>query len=468
MSREDDTQSSEDLVAAAREEMTGRAGSSSDMVEAARRQYSDLESLETQTKAVADSEVFRVDGESTDRIAEVPVADSPGYRPEPSPSASQRRIPSPAAEPIPAPPVESDRAAPSRIRRLVPIAVVAFLILNMLNSNNDEARDFVEEQPGGSNLATEEVDSAGEVGGAAVDSVEFAVLPLPFGANPNGIEVGFDAVWYLDNHPNNKVGKLDLATGEVLEEYASPTAGLHGAIAIGFDAVWFAPERANDQAAEVIFKLDPSDGSITSFPLPMDSGPSRMTTGLGYVWYTALSRNTTGRLDPVTGDVEEYEIPTPGSLAVGITTGFEAVWFTEISQAARKVGRLDPATGTITEYPMLTQTGVQCCGVTTGFDAVWYTGSTGNVIGRIDPATGETIEYHLPNPGSSPIEIVSGPNAIWFTEMSGSRIGRIDPATGTITEYAIPFGGSGPFGIALDSSIWFSASGGGTIGRLDP
>ena len=90
------------------------------------------------------------------------------------------------------------------------------------------------------------------------------------------------------------------------------------------------------------------------------------------------------------------------------------------------------------------------------------------MIGRIDPATGETIEYRLPNPGSSPIEIVSGPNAIWFTEMAGSRIGRIDPGTGTITEYPIPFGGSGPFGIALDSSIWVSASGGGTIGRLDP
>jgi virginiamycin B lyase len=364
------------------------------------------------------------------------------------------------------------------VRRLIALVVVGFIVFSVVNSNYDGIRDFVEEQLDGSTTSAgpqeeatdalpEEAQSAAELGGLEADSVEFAEFPLPAGASPGGVEVGFDAVWYLDNHPNNKVGKLDPATGELLAQYSSPTPGLGHAIAIGFDAVWFAPEGVDDtQPAEVIFKLDPSDGSITSFPLPIDSGPSRMTTGFGYVWYTAIPHNAIGRLDPVTGDVVEYPIPTAGSLPVGITTGFEAVWFSEVAEDARKVGRLDPGTGEIAEYPMLSQTGFQCCGVATGFDAVWYTASNRNVIGRLDPVSGTVVEYPLPNPGSVPVEIVAGPDAVWFTEIQGNRIGRLEPGAATITEYPVPGNDPGPFGIA-EGSIWFSASRGGSIGRLD-
>lgn len=480
MSREDDKLSSEDLVATAREQMASETGSSSAMVEAARLRFSDLASHEDQTKVGPDQRNVGVVDSSTDRHIEGSGADTPGHRQDArsSLSSGRRRAPSPPSQPMPAPPWQRDRTTPRRARRLIAAAALGLVVFSFLSSNFDAIRDFADEQldesatsqgleEEGTDASSEEVDSAGEIGGPEVDSVEFAVFPLPFGANPNGIEVGFDAVWYLDNHPNNKVGKLDLATGELLEQYSSPTPGLHGAIAIGFDAVWFAPERTGDEAGEVIFKLDPSDGSITSFELPINSGPSRMTTGLGYVWYTALSHNAVGRLDPVSGQVVEYPIPTAGSLAVGITTGFGAVWFTEVSETARKVGRLDPATGNITEYPMLTQTGFQCCGVTTGFDAVWYTASDGNVIGRLDPANGKIVEYPLPSPGSRPIEIVAGSDAVWFTELSGNRIGRLDPETGTITEYPVPPRGAGPFGIA-EGGPWFSASGGGSIGRLDP
>ena len=381
---------------------------------------------------------------------------------------------------MPVPPSAGDRTTARGVRRLIAIAVLGFVVFSVLNRNFEGIRDFVEEQLEGATTsagareeatdAPPEAQDAAELGGLEVDSYEFAEFPLPPGANPNGIEAGFDAVWYLDNHPNDTVGKLDPVTGELLEQYVSPEPGLHGAIAIGFDAVWFAPEGVEtvpfEEPAEVIFKLDPSDGSITPFPLPIDSGPSRMTTGFGYVWYTAIPHNAIGRLDPVTGDVVEYPIPTADSDPVGITTGFGAVWFTEVFENARKVGRLDPATGEITEYPMLQQTGAQCCGVATGFDAVWYTASTGNAIGRLDPATGKIVEYRLPNPGSAPVEIVAGPDAMWFTEISGNRIARLNPRTGAITEYPIPWI-AGPFGIA-EGSVWFSASRGGSIGRLDP
>jgi streptogramin lyase len=72
---------------------------------------------------------------------------------------------------------------------------------------------------------------------AGADTAEFAEFPLPDGATPGGVAVGFDAVWYTDGHPNDKIGKLDMKTGELLAQYSSPTPGIHAAITTGFESV---------------------------------------------------------------------------------------------------------------------------------------------------------------------------------------------------------------------------------------
>ena len=361
MSRESGTPTSKDLVVSAREQMASEGGSSRSMLELARRRFAEVESSESQPSVGAGLGDATVASGGTTQAVEAERVEAPSYRREapPSSSSSRRRGPAPAPQPIPAPPSAGDRGTGRGVRRLIAFAVLGLIVFNVLNRNFEGIRDFVEEQLEGSTTVAgpqeEATDGATELGGLGVDSHEFAEFALPVGAIPNGIAVGFDAVWYLDNHPNNRVGKLDPATGELLTQYVSPEPGLHGAIAVGFDAVWFAPEGVEtvpfEEPAEVIFRLDPADGSITSFPLPIDSGPSRMAIGLGSVWYTAIPHNAIGRLDPVSGDVVEYPIPTADADPVGITTGFGAVWFTEVFEDVRKVGRLDPATGEITGDP---------------------------------------------------------------------------------------------------------------------
>jgi streptogramin lyase len=297
---------------------------------------------------------------------------------------------------------------------------------------------------------------------ALADSTSFAEYPIGDDAIPGGIVSDFGAVWVMDQHPNNKVLKLDPDTGQILATYSSPVDGLQAAITSGLDYIWFAPEWVDEEPQEVIFRLNPANGQITPFPLPTDGAPSRLTTGLGYVWATAVSRNSILRLDPGSGAVEEYSLATPESLPVGITVHDGDIFFNEIGN--QMVGRLDPDTGVITEYPM----GVDaraCCGITSAFGYVWYTTGASDLIGRLDPATGNVVETPV-TPGSFPIEIVSDGSSLWFTENTGNRIGRMDPKTMAVTEFPIPSDDPRPFNIA-SGSVWFSANNENGVWRLD-
>ena len=154
---------------------------------------------------------------------------------------------------------------------------------------------------------------------AMADSTSFAEYPIGDDAVPGGVVSDFGAVWVMDQHPNNKVLKLDPDTGQVLATYSSPVDGLHMAITSGLGYIWFGPEQVDGESQEVMFRLNPANGQITSFPLPTDGAPARLTTGLGYVWSTSVTRNSVLRLDPGSGAVEEYVLATPDSIPVGIT-----------------------------------------------------------------------------------------------------------------------------------------------------
>jgi virginiamycin B lyase len=60
----------------------------------------------------------------------------------------------------------------------------------------------------------------------------------------------------------------------------------------------------------------------------------------GALWFTQWGSNRIGRIT-MTGEVSEYDVPTPGSEPHGIVAGPDgALWFAE---EAGKIGRLVPA-----------------------------------------------------------------------------------------------------------------------------
>src|SRR6185295_8513574 len=64
----------------------------------------------------------------------------------------------------------------------------------------------------------------------------------------------------------------------------------------------------------------------------------------GSGWYTGFGANTLGRIDPATGSVKEFPLPTPDSGPHGIIADRDGrIWYTGNRTAL--IGRLDPASG---------------------------------------------------------------------------------------------------------------------------
>jgi hypothetical protein len=87
-------------------------------------------------------------------------------------------------------------------------------------------------------------------------------------------------------------------------------------------------------------------------------GPSRMPWSAfpdkdGNYWMPYYGNaNKIGRLDPKTGEVQEYPVPNHGTAAIhsAVPAPDGSVWLTE--QGSNKLGRWDPTTRTIAEYQM--------------------------------------------------------------------------------------------------------------------
>ena len=99
-----------------------------------------------------------------------------------------------------------------------------------------------------------------------------------------------------------------------------------------------------DEAMKIVY---------VTYELP---GPNRMPFSAapdkdGYFWipYFSLS-DSIGRLDPKTGEVQEFRVPYQGTATIhsAVPAPDGTVWLAE--QGSDRIGKWDPATKQITEY----------------------------------------------------------------------------------------------------------------------
>src|SRR5882757_4026158 len=269
----------------------------------------------------------------------------------------------------------------------------------------------------------------------------------------------------------------------------------------------------SDDALKIVF---------TEYDMP---GPNRMPFSAapdkdGNLWIPDMgSANHIGRLDPKTGEIQEFTAPNP--FPAGIHSAIPApdgsVWIAE--QAANKVGRWDPNTKLITEYQDTYAKGLE--GLEDGGSKhtvrvdssgrVWGTSvhaeltvydpknnefshfadtyspygvemdKTGNPwfaefdekgkIGMVDAKTGKVTKWAPPTKDGWPRRIeIDNDGMVWFAEYFGGKIGRFDPAAQTFKEFSLPGPRATPYALAIDKNhnIWYSSDDMDVIGRLDP
>jgi streptogramin lyase len=262
------------------------------------------------------------------------------------------------------------------------------------------------------------------------------------------------------------------------------------------------------------FNVTPA-AAITQIATPATNRmPSGITTAPGgNLWFVEPGGDDVASVNPVTGKVTEYPIPTAGSGADRIALGPDGdLWFNEPNIG--KVAQLSPATGAIKEidfpgggvpesmaadafgevvftdslnnsldvYDTFNQTFSAPTTVpttTSGLDEItpgpngqlWFTETSANQIGRFDPQLGGVIEFRPPTAFSGPTGITEGPDGnIWFLETAANQVACYHVASSTLSEYAIPTVNSGAAEITTgaDGDLWFTELTAGKIAEINP
>ncbi|MBC53877.1 MAG: cytochrome C [Gammaproteobacteria bacterium] len=209
--------------------------------------------------------------------------------------------------------------------------------------------------------------------------------------------------------------------------------------------------------ASLAGRLDPETGEMEEYHLPPSARPHTIVPDAdGNIWYTGNSNGTIGMLDPQTGMVTEYptQARDPHS-AVFHPNG--NLYFT--SQGAAMLGRLNPETGELREVN--TEPRPYGIKVDQGGD-VWIAYNGTNKLGRMDPDSMDVRYYEVPDERTRirRLDLDSAGN-VWFVNSTMGKIGRLDPATGDITQWDSPSGpDSHPYSMAvIDDVIWYNESG---------
>jgi streptogramin lyase len=202
----------------------------------------------------------------------------------------------------------------------------------------------------------------------------------------------------------------------------------------------------------------------------------------GYAWYASFGEQVLARLDPKTGAVKEWTIPT---LKPGLPTGVLGVEFDRdenlwlAMQFQGGVAKFDRRTEQFTtwrlppeldgDYVQLTQLAPEHMHVD---GKVWVSDAGTYTVLRLDTKTGKFeafVPFEIPRPNIYDV-ISDEANNGYFTVMGDAHVGRIDAKTGKIEIFATPTPRSAPrrgtFG--PEGGVWVGENRGDGIARFDP
>jgi len=238
----------------------------------------------------------------------------------------------------------------------------------------------------------------------------------------------------------DKIGELNPKTGEV-QEYPVPfqgTAGIHSAVPAPDGTVWLAEQGSNR-----LGKWDPKTRQITEYQdsqTPGEFGPARYgskhTVRIdpeGNVWLTGTPF---AKFDPKTEKFTHYsDVPSAYGVALS-KTGIP--WFAEFS-ADGKIGMVDPETGKVTKFTVPTPKAYPRRIQVDDSGVVWFAefGSSASQtikegkIARFDPKTETFKEYSLPGNSPSPYAFdLDKSGRLWYSNMHEDVVGCVDPKIG--------------------------------------
>lgn len=163
----------------------------------------------------------------------------------------------------------------------------------------------------------------------------------------------------------------------------------------------------------------------------------------GNVWFPELNAPGIGVINPVTGKEREFLLPLASRQAGLGPTFIEIdslgnIWFNEVDfsdATGGKLGRLNPSSGVITEWAVPT-VGAELEEIALDHEGNLWFDEQGNIslnpspnkVGKLDPHHQTITEYTSPTPNSRPAGIlVASDDTIWFSEHATDKIAHLFP-----------------------------------------
>ncbi|WP_234269935.1 virginiamycin B lyase family protein [Billgrantia ethanolica] len=244
------------------------------------------------------------------------------------------------------------------------------------------------------------------------------------------------------------------------EEWKVPTLGQRSRdpVEAPDGSIWWV-----GQWLDILGRIDPETGEMEEFELPPGARPHSVNIGPdGAAWYTGNRNATMGRFDPQTGEITEYPMPDEAARDPHTAEFAEngILWFT--LQQSNMIGRLDPETGEV-QLATSPREGSRPYGLKIAADGtVWASCNGANCLLRVDPESMEVSEIALPEAGTTVRRLdIDEDGIIWWVNSGLGRLGRYDPDSGDIQEWDSPSGpDSHPYAIAVfDGAVWYNESG---------
>jgi virginiamycin B lyase len=274
---------------------------------------------------------------------------------------------------------------------------------------------------------------------------------------------------YLAKHlPAKNTRKPVLVSGPIeidIKEWQAPTLGQRSRdpIEAPDGSIWW-----TGMWASLVGRLDPATGEMEEYKLPITARPhSILADAAGNIWYTGNSNATIGKLNPATGEITQFATQASDPHTAAFHPNGK-LYFT--AQNAGMLGMLDPLTGELKEVA----TEPRPYGIKVARNGTLYVAYNGtNKIGAVDPETLNVRYYDIPNAASRIRRLdFSSDGMIWYVNSTQGKVGRLNPSTGEIKEWDSPSGPqSSPYALAvINDKVWYNESGvrPDTLVRFDP
>jgi streptogramin lyase len=274
-------------------------------------------------------------------------------------------------------------------------------------------------------------------------------------------------------------------TQVVYTEYDLPRATIepHDVIVDADGIAWY-----SNFGEQKFGKLDPKTGKVTEYTVPtLKRGWPTGMLGLrddkdGNLWLGLMYQGAIGRFDRKAEKLETFSLPpeinkdmaqvnmvSPRAAAVD-----GKLWTQNNGFAA--IHRFDLAAGSFETFEPFKGTPA---GVNHNiYDVIpdsqnnaYFTDFANRHIGRLDAKTGEVKLYETPTAGSAPRRgMMDAEDKLWFAEYRANRIAMFDTKTEKFQEWQAPTPWSAPYDVALDKhgEAWTGSMSTDRILRLDP